>query len=455
MAIRDEVLKRKDNFIKDLQGWIQTKGVLDPQTAKINQPFGEDVKNSLDFIYNLALRDGFKVTNYDGYCVEIEYGDSKESVAILGHADVVPEGKGWIHKEYGGEIEGKLIYGRGSSDDKGPTLAAYYALNILKDLKVPLKRRIRIIVGGNEENGSQCLEYYFRTLNKEAPTYGFTPDADFPLIYGEKGILTYKYQGEYEDNVIEYMFAGEASNAVPSECEVVLKGVYDIDKEIGKYLKSKKCSYKYEIKENKTYVTVYGKAAHAAFPEGGINSVARTLEALAKCTNSNFAKFYAKKFSDYYGKYLNIAKKSKEMGKLTMNVGIARYENNNYTFVLNIRYPENANGIIIGQKLEQNSMHKGEVLSDSKPLYNDPKSPFIQTLMNVYKEVTGDKKAKPITIGGGTYARETINTVAFGMDFKRNNGSGNIHSPEEALNIDDAIDGMEIYAKAIMELANL
>jgi len=454
MEIREEVLKRKDQLVNDLCGWIKAKGVYEEESVGENQPFGAQVKSSLDYIYDLAKKDGFKVSNCDGYCVEIIYGNDEENVTVLAHADVVPEGDNWIHKPFGGDIENNLIFGRGALDDKGPGIAAYYALKIIKDNNIPVKRKIRIVFGGNEERGSKCLEYYFHTLKKEAPTYGFTPDADFPLIYGEKGILTYKYYGEYNDNVIEYINAGTASNAVPAVANFILNEEYKFEK-IKEFEEEYKVKIKVEYKNNKTYLEFVGLAAHAAEPHLGINALSYGLLFLSLYTESKLAQHFAPKFKDYYGEGLEINTESEEFKYLTMNLGLGSYQDNNYSFTINIRYPNNVTGSALKEKLDKSIMNEGKLLSDSEPLYIDPNSKFVQTLLNIYKEVTNDKDAQPLTIGGGTYARETINTIAFGMDFKRNNGSGRIHSPEEAINIDDLVDGCEIYTKALIELGNM
>ncbi len=455
MDIRKEVEKRKESMVKDVQDWVKTGGVYDGQTAKDGQPFGNAVKNTLDWICQKAKEDGFEAVNYDGYCVEITYGNQDETVMVLGHADVVPVGDGWSYPPFGSEIHDNKIYGRGTSDDKGPTIAAYYGLKIIKDLKIPLKRKIKIVIGGNEESGSRCLHHYFKVLGKPAPTYGFTPDADFPLIYGEKGIMTYVYEGEFEDNLIESIEAGVASNSVPSECTIVLKKEMNFKNEYDSWMQQNNFKAEYIVKDGKTILKFHGKASHGAFPQGGINAFTMLLRALSKFTDSELAKHFGYKFSCYYGKRIGIAHHSEPMGDLTMNLGIAHYDGHSYKFVINIRYPNDMHYRAIIQELDKSAMHRGYCPSNSNPLFVDPNSTFIQTLLKVYQDVTGDLKSQPMTIGGGTYARETINTVAFGMEFKNDRGSGSIHSPNECLHIDDLVDGAQIYTEALIKLGNL
>jgi len=455
MDYRNEARKHQQDLIKDLQDYVRCKSVYDEKSVSEGAPFGKGVKNALDYVYNLALKDGFEVKNHDGYCVEVTYGNQEETVMVLAHSDVVPEGEGWKYPPYGAEIHDGLMYGRGTSDDKGPGLTAYYALKILKEHKVPLKRKIKIVFGGNEESGSRCLHHYFVEEGNPAPTYGFTPDAEFPLIYGEKGILTYKYEGEYEDNLIESFEAGTVPNAVPAECVMILKKEVHLEEEFKEWMGKRHFKGEYEEKDGKTILKFHGKASHGAFPEGGINAFTMLLRFVDRYTDSELAHNFGFAFSCYYGSKIGIQHYSDPMGNLTMNVGIGKYDGHKYTIIINIRYPNDMSGDGISKILDAKIMHKGGMVSDSKPLYVDPSSPLVSTLMKIYREESGKMDAEPVTIGGGTYARETQNVVAFGMDFLRNNGTGNIHDANEALNLQDLEDGLVIYLRALEELANL
>ena len=455
MNYRKEAQAKQAALIQDLQGWIRCGGVYDKDSVAKDAPFGKNVKKALDYIYELAKKDGFEVKNHDGYCVEITYGNQEETVMVLAHADVVPEGEGWDYPPYGAEIHDGLLIGRGSSDDKGPGMTAYYALKVLRDKKVPLNRKIKIVFGGNEESGSRCLHHYFVEEGNPAPTYGFTPDAEFPLIYGEKGILTYVYEGEYEDNLIESFSSGTVPNAVPAECVMVLKKEVHLQKEFEEWMGKRHFNGEYEEKDGKTILKFHGKASHGAFPEGGINAFTMLLRFVDRYTDSAFAHQFGYAFSCYYGSKIGINHYSEPMGNLTMNVGVAKYDGHKYVILINIRYPNDLTGEGIGKILDQKIMHQGRIASDSKPLYVDPNSAFIKTLMQIYKEESGKMDAEPITIGGGTYARETSNVVAYGMDFLRNNGTGRIHDVNEALNLQDLEDGLVIYIRALEALCNL
>src|SRR5690606_23979473 len=179
-----EVEKRKNDLIHDTQRLLQIKSVLDEENATKDAPLGQGVKDALQFMLDLGEEHGFKSKNEGNLAGHIDFGEAEECVGILCHVDVVPEGDGWSVDPYGAEIKDGKIYARGAIDDKGPTMAAFYGMKIVKELDLPLKRRVRMIIGTDEESNWRCVDHYFE--HEEMPTFGFAPDADFPIIYAEK-----------------------------------------------------------------------------------------------------------------------------------------------------------------------------------------------------------------------------------------------------------------------------
>lgn len=456
MDLKQKIAQRQDQIVQNLAKWIRCGSVYDEKTRGVNAPFGAGVAAALNYIADLAKKDGFQVDTCDGYCTEITYGDCQEMVMVLGHADVVPVGKGWQDDPFSGIVKDRKIYGRGTSDDKGPTFAAYQALKLIKEENIPLKRKIRIVVGGNEESGSRCLDYYFNRLHKPHPTYGFTPDASFPLIYGEKGIMNFEYSGTIDDALIASFEGGIVANSVPEEARVVFKKEVDLKAKFEKYLAKKELQGEYRVENGVTVLKLQGKAAHGSTPMYGVNALTHLLRFLAKNTDSALCQHFGRCLACYYGKELGIQHDGSLMGPLTVNVGLGQYLDNQYRFILNIRYPNDINVGSMTSNLHSHGMHEVRVLSDSKPLFIDPKSPFILALLEVYHKVTNDQTSQPFTIGGGTYARQTNNTEAYGMEFPENGrGSGKIHSPNECLHIDDLLDGVAIYYEALKKLNQL
>lgn len=407
-----------NEMIETLKEFVSINTIYDEKSVDMINPFGKGVTNGLEFIYNLAKKDGFEVTNYNNYCVEITYGEG-EIVDILAHCDVVTVSENWSFNPFSKLSDDKYIYGRGTQDDKGPLLASYYALKALKDNKIKINKKIRFIVGGNEESGSACLNYYYKILNKEYPKYGFTPDAEFPLINGEKGITRLEVRYDNIDSEITSIRGGKAINIVMDEIEFIIRG------------KSKK---------------YYGKAAHASKPQLGDNAFIEAIKDL-KDNYPEFKKIYDD-FNDYNGKGLGIDSYDGKLKELTMNIGKVELRNNSIYLTLDIRYPTSTNIDKIKEQI-QNKGYSCKVLMNEDPIYTSEDSFLVKTLLNSYDSFL-NTKSKPFTIGGGTYAKSSKNVVAFGMLFEDDNDY--MHQDDEKIRIDHYLLGAKIYLKAIIEL---
>ena len=232
-----------EKAVYSLKNWIQINSIYDESTKTKDMPFGKGVSDALKYIGELALEDGFDVDYCEGYCTEISFGNGP-LIAIYAHADVVPVSGEWKYPPFSGEIEDDIMYGRGTSDDKGPAIAAYYALKILRDLDLIKGYKVSLVIGGNEESGSACLEHYFNELNKPYPVYGFTPDGEFPLIYGEKAIATYSVKLQKEFSEIESIKGGVVINSVIDEATCLLRNKID-ESIIDKYCKNNGLTYAY------------------------------------------------------------------------------------------------------------------------------------------------------------------------------------------------------------------
>ena len=442
------VEKYNDEALDLLMKDLSINSIYDASTISENAPYGKGVKACFDLLKEVALKDGFKVDTCDGRCLEIEYGEGEKLIYVLAHQDVVPVSGNWKYDPFTPTIEEGKIYARGTSDDKGPGIASYYALKALKDAGLIKNFRVRLVFGGDEERGSSCLEYYFKVLKKEDPTYGFTPDGDFPLIYGEKGIMNYTYEGEISFKNIVYIKAGVVSNSVIDKAEVKVKNPELLDN----YLRRRSRIEVEKVGED-TYV-FKGKAAHGSLPHLGINSGIIALSTLGDCYNEPYLQLIANEYENVNGKNLHCYYKSENLGETTYNVGLISYENNKFSMTVNFRYPENVEIEKIKTKLQESSPFKITFAEPSEVLYFDPeKSKFIQELAKVYVEETGDTVNKMMTIGGGTYAKEAKNTVAFGSHFPGK--EDHIHDENEKIDLEDFYSSMSLYAHAIYALGNL
>lgn len=436
--------------IQQLQRWIQIPSIHDEKTITKGKPYGETVYQALQFIGKLAEKDGFQVDYCDGHVTEITYGNGPQ-IAVYAHSDVVPVAEGWKHPPFGAVIENERMYGRGTSDDKGPALASYYALKMLKDKKLIQGFQVKLVIGGNEEKGSGCLKYYFHQLKKPYAVAGFTPDGNFPLIYGEKGISNFEISGHVHLRGIHSIKAGIVANSVIDKAVAVVDTLFSLERALNQF------GFPHEINVNgsKTTITFHGKAAHGSLPQLGKNAGTALLSFLAKAFPQEPLNTIAKQYEDFTGKNLGIDAKAPLLKETTNNIGLISYDGHHFSLVANYRYPESVKYEEVEKKMKliTPSPLQFKTLSTSPMLVFDPKTPMIQTLLKAYQDETGDKVTPIITIGGGTYAKEAKNTVAFGSKFP--NKEDFIHENDEKIDLEDYTNSMAIYARAIFDLGQL
>jgi succinyl-diaminopimelate desuccinylase len=462
MNINGKIDELREELINSTQGILKIKSI--EEDAMPGMPFGEGVGKSLEYALKLSEDLGFKTVNMDGYIGYAEYGEGEDYIAVLGHLDVVPEGDGWIHPPYGAEIHDGKMYARGAADDKGPIIAALYGLKAVKDVGLSLSKRVRIIFGTNEETGCHEMDYYRK--REKPPVGGFTPDAEFPIIYGEKGItifdvvkdLNVKQQGEV---VIKYIKGGHRANMVPDYCEAGIntKDVQGLINAAKVFAGESSYDIKAEVIDNLVVIKSFGESAHGSLPQNGKNAIMQLFAFLEKLDLgqndiADFISFFNKNAGmDVYGDSFGVGLEDEPSGKLSFNVGTILMNEDKVNVRLNLRYP-------VTFKLEDmmnpfNERLKGtgirvEDFEHVAPLFYSEDHPLIKTLQNVYTEQIG-QEAKLIAIGGGTYAKSMDNIVAFGPLLPGKPDT--IHKPNEYIEVEDLILCAKIYGNAIYELA--
>lgn len=433
--------------LAELINFVNIDSVYDEKTVSVDAPYGKGVKNALDYVYNLAKKDNLLVKNVDNRVIEIYFGNpSLPDIGVFAHADVVPATGDWTTPPFKAEIRDGKLYARGTSDDKGPAIAAYYAIKALFDNNLINGYSVRLVIGGDEERGSSCMRYYFKEGGAKAPKYGFTPDAEFPLIYGEKAITNFIATKNINLAPIIQIEGGEAANSVIDKVKVTLPK----DDKLIHYLNNNNLKFSFEDKGENILLTFFGKSAHGSMPELGVNAAIIMFKHLGKFYKLSHLSLLAEKFAKPDGKSMDAYLKTPLLGESTYNIGLLNYQNEVLTFFTNFRYPENVNLEKHLEHISKTIDMNVKVKSTSKHLLFDPQSAFIQTLMAAYQDETGDFSSKPLAIGGGTYAKECPNTVAFGSAF--HGRPGDIHSPNEHVLISDLYAQMAIYARAIYYL---
>ena len=441
--------KYQKDLIKSLEEFVAIDSVYDEETKDDENPYGKGVSEALNYITQLAKKDGFNVTNYDNRVVEILCGEGPSNIAILAHADVVPEGTGWENDPFKVTDKKGVLCGRGVADDKGPLLAAYYALKALRDNKMLGGYQVRFLVGGDEERGSSCMSYYFHTLKKPQPTLGFSPDSDFPLIFAEKGIINFESKHKLKIPGLISIKGGVASNSVIEKCDVQFELNLDFLHYIGDHFHRNEA--KIVTQDDVTTVTFFGKAAHGAQPELGVNAGLIALQSLARFTKNEALDRIVKLYKPLDASGYGCNGSSREMGKNSSNVGLINYEDGVLSIITNFRYVDTCDkNVLIDTIRESNKPGTVKILGEAALVYYPKNSDLVATLLKSYQDETGDLKSKPLAIGGGTYAKEAENTIAFGMEFP--GWESNMHSPGESTRKEDLFKGMAIYARAIHDL---
>lgn len=458
MSLESKIKANVEELIEATKDIISIKSVKEEPLP--GMPFGEGPAKALEYVLNLADSFGMRTKNLDNYAGWAEWGEGDELIGVLVHLDVVPEGSGWTYPPYGGEIHDGKIYGRGTTDDKGPAMAALFALKSLKDAKVKFNRRVRIIFGTDEESGSECMKYYI--AHDEIPTMGFSPDANYPIINSEKGILTFTLKTDFDTSKDEGIHivsfkGGERPNMVPDYAECTISGDSSIVRDKVENLnKKKEYGLEYDFKEGQSIVKSYGVSAHGSTPAKGKNAIMQLMELFEELevtsSQRGFIKFLNENIgTDTTGRKLGIDFSDDISGHLTLNVGVAKIDQNTGNITVNIRYPIKSDGEVILEKIKNCAQDtiRIEDITDSKPHYVPEDNPMIQKLKKAYEKVTG-QEAYCFSIGGGTYARMFKNCVAFGPTFP--GGPELAHEKDEYMKLEDLIKNLEIYSYVLEEL---
>ena len=445
--IKENVLKIKNEMIQEIINLVRYESVSIKSDNK-EKPFGEECKKALEHILELGKKLGFNTKNIDGYCGYIEFGEGKELLGIIGHLDVVPATKedGWTKDPYKAEIINNKLYGRGTSDDKGPVISCLYAMKIANSLK-QLNKRVRLIIGLNEEQDWECIERYKQT--EELPTISFSPDANFPCIYAEKGIITLTIENDFnlDDEILEFTTGNNAINVVPKTAHIIIK-----TNNPNKFVEEKDIIV--EKIEDTIKITATGVSSHAAFPTLGDNAATKLLKYINKIYKNKFLTKLEE--LDFYNLenplYLGGDSLTDESGTLTSNIGIINYENNKLIIKTNLRVPIKTSFKELKEICSTNLKDiKYSFEGENEGLYVSKDSYLVKTLTKIFNETT-NMNEEAIAIGGGTYARAFNNCVSFGMTFP--NEEELCHQVNENIDIDNLLLATEIYTKAIIELAS-
>ena len=474
MGYLERIDAYKDDMLKALAESVSKPSVkADPVKTKDGEllPFGQGVHEALISMLEKGKELGFDTYNDDNYAGHIEWKSENggdEYFGIIGHLDVVPVDNGWATDPFVMTDKGDgFLYGRGTSDDKGPVVASLYALKALKDEGLKPKMNIRLVLGLDEETGNISADHY--TEHCGHPALGFTPDADFPLVNGEMGILVFELARKFssrpgkDDLRLTKLEGGTAHNAVPAYAKAVIAGSknqYDLIADRAK-LFCEETGYRLKVKKQGSSLVVeaFGTAAHGAHPDLGLNAVSILMSFLGNIGFSNedlneFIAFYNEKIGfNLHGEQIGCFFEDEPSGPLIFNVGVANINEDIASIAVNIRYPVSFTDRQVLEGIESvlEGSHLGIVTRMvQEPLYKDLDDPMVVAYMNAYIDETGYSDAQPMTIGGGTYAKMFNNILAYGAAFPEDENT--MHQADEKFSVNSFMKMARVYARAIASL---
>ena len=441
-----------DEMIDTLQKWIRVPSVKGE--AAPGAPFGKEVRSMLDMALADCEQMGFKTQNFDGYIAHADLGEGsdEDALAILAHLDVVPEGDGWKYPPYGAVIENGRMYGRGTSDDKGPAVAALYAMKAVKDAGIPLRHKVRLILGCDEESGWEDIAHYNKVATM--PRMGFSPDASYPIINIEKGICRLELHGVLSNEGLQVIAFnnGERPNVIPGRASALVAGDAATVAQAEAAAKKLDIPAEVQLTDKGVSITVTGISGHAAYPETARNANGEMLLLLRELGVQGDLCLLADKIGlDYKGEGLEISVSDGISGYLTCNLGIIRAGEGGVYATLDIRYPVMTNPDMI-IKIVSASLPgmRVEAMEVKEPHHVPAGSELVQKLLDAYHEVTGYER-KCLYTGGGTYARSLQEGVAFGASFPQDEDLA--HQANEYADIEGLYKNIKIFALAIVKLA--
>lgn len=441
--IKNIVNENRRDMIESIKAAVRINSVMDENTATESMPFGKGVDESLRKTLEIAESLGFKTVYKDGYYGYAEIGEGEELIGILGHIDVVPIGdeSKWKFPPFSATEEDGYIYGRGTQDDKGPTIAAMYAVKALLDAGVKFGKRVRFIIGGDEENLWRCIAKYTEN-GEEIPSMGFTPDSSFPVTNAEKSLVQFYLRGKGSKD-LSLNISG-ALNAVP--------GVANYTGELADKLAEKLDELKFEYEKDGESITVIGKRVHAASADKGVNAIERLCKALYEIGVKDDVVRFVAELSDSVGSKILPNCVDDVSGTLTLNLGELIINEKESKIGFDSRVPVKFTIEDLENAVKENAANYGlefEEFDRLKSLYVPADSELIKTLVSVYEQETG-LEGTPKSSGGATYAKALDNCVAFGAMFPFDEKTE--HQENERVNIKNMIKATEIYALSVYRL---
>ena len=431
----DFIDRNKDEILMDIKELVAI-----PSESDDHEKVRESLRASLEMAESYGLKAYSVLDDQVGI---VEMGEGPETLGILAHVDVVPAGdpEAWDTDPYEAEVIGDRLFGRGTLDDKGMVVASIYAMRAVRELGLPLKKKVQLIIGTQEEVEWSDMEEYVKAY--PLPDYGFTPDGSYPICNIEKGFIDHTMEFSLEDEkepegiYLKELNVGTAVNVVPGEALAVLSDGEEI--------------------------RIQGKACHSSQPEMGINAMLLMGDELKKralAENRLLRLLFdvCDDFRDHEGGSLGLRSESEyyEGEFVHRNIftpTILKSKDGKAEFTVNVRFAYGQSRELIIETLDKWAKdHSGKTLvCDSQHAVFVPKDrPFLQAFARAYEKVSGFKNEFVLEYGG-TYAKAMPNIVSWGPLFPDDRDT--CHEANEYLEVEGLMLSTKIFAEAISEIA--
>lgn len=458
-AIDTFIASEWEHYVADLARLTSIDSSLDTATATDGAPFGVGPRAALDEVLAIAARMGLETHDGEGYAgyADLPARVPAQTVGVIGHVDVVPAGQGWTFPPFELTRKEGMLIGRGTTDDKGPLLCALYALKFWIDAGIPLRHTVRFIFGCNEETGMDEVPYFLEHYG--APDFLFTPDAEFPLCYGEKGLFGVTLARTIPMGDLVSFEGGSASNAVPAYASAVVRA------DAAVLPRAQRITIE-PLEAGMVRVVAEGVSGHASTPEGTVNAVAVLARYLLDASVGSaeeraWLEFMAPLAATTDGSAAGVVAEDDDFGELTSVVGIARKDGDRWSFTVDIRFPTATTGDALVSAFTKVAASAGaslEITRNQEPFVVNPHTEAVQALLRAYNEATGSQ-AKPFTMGGATYAREFPHAVSFGPAeegvCEKPAWVGNMHGANEGTSEEELKRALGIYIRTFGNLAEV
>ena len=452
---------RRQQRVEAISRLVRIRSVR--EEAQPGMPFGPGPAAALAEGLKLAEELGFSVKNYDNYVGAVDFNDQETKLHILCHLDVVGEGTGWTVTEPYEPIEvDGMLYGRGTDDDKGPVAAVLLAMQAVRDLGVPLKKNVRLLLGTDEESGSGDIAYYY-SKEPYAPCT-FSPDGEFPVINLEKGsykpVFTKTWAAESATPRVKEFHGGFRINVLPPEAECLVAGLSAEAAQpyCDKAAAETGVTYVLTQRGDDLHILCKGKGAHASTPEEGVNAITGLIHLLCMLPLAKVGSTAALHalnalfpHGDSAGKALGIAQADEMSGPLTLAFSLLELNDTGLSGQFDSRVPVCANEDNCKAMAEAAFTKFGFAAEGGmqEPHYTPADTPLVSTLLKCYEQYSG-RKGECLAIGGGTYVHDIPGGVAFGCAMPGFNG--NMHGADEHTCIADQLTAAKIFTQAIIDL---